>query len=469
MATSYTIILDCGSTSTRAHIYATHESDGRTSVVKDGSTEEDALSLMVEPGLATMAPSDVDAYIKPLLFDIQASVPPAAHRQTRLRALATGGMRLRSSAQQQLIWRAVRTAVRTHTVFEHREADAMTLSGNFEAAFYWLALTRAIDQSAAIGGLDLGGASLQIAFSMPHPSDAILADAYRLTRNGSTSRLYAHSYMNYGQDAATSRRYALIVSDHSNGLDAPPTASTRLPDPCLHRGYNVSVSTSSLYTFYGVGDWSACARYAQRLVHNDYECTLPPCGAMGVYQPPINNVRFIAGSGFFYTVRGLGLLSGSDGSWQGSFSQIAKAGRAYCSRQWSDVHADVGRYAANYCWASAWVPTLLASLNFDAEQTSITYAHQLNGADISWALGAQIYYDAEQRCELASAAASSSSYSGATASNLLSLEGAARGSESVLFVLGWPAALALGCFLGSRMRPAWAWRRAYDSVEGARV
>ena len=93
------------------------------------------------------------------------SVPESARATTRLLAQATAGMRLLTPAQQEPIWASLRSRL-SGSPFSFVDADAWTISGNYEGLYGFLAASylAKVPFGSAFGYLDLGGASTQIAF-----------------------------------------------------------------------------------------------------------------------------------------------------------------------------------------------------------------------------------------------------------------------------------------------------------------
>jgi len=394
--------MDCGSTGTRVHLFRT-DANGKVSEFSPPS-DEDAKLLEVEPGISSFAehPEDAQAYMATLLAEAARWVPVAAQSQTRVHALATAGMRLLSAAVQAPVWAAIESALKA-SPFAYTSGDAYTISGNFEGLFNWLAIKYILSNAPpGLGGLDLGGASMQIAFAQPE-GGSILEDAYFMTRNGTTAHVYSHSYMRMGTNEAHSRLVQMLANDEDAQAGA---LLPSLANPCLNPGYQTTQIVAcpsegdKLCTrqIHGTGDWQACNALTTRLMHHEYECLLPPCAAMGVYQPSAKGVQFYAVSAFFYTVNGLGLAPWK-GEWRGSSRQIADTATSFCARPYSEIIA-ADKYAGGFCFNSAHIVSLLSVLGIGDESSSVAFSRKVDGFTVSWPLGAQLYFGAEQRCKI---------------------------------------------------------------------
>ena len=297
-AASYGIVLDCGSTGTRVNIFYWEDPGGAVSQFTP-TDELDEAALKASPGISSFSesPELLTDYFRPLLEQAARWVPAVLIPNTRVRALATAGMRLLSSTDQSAIWAGVQAAI-SNSSFAFEHGDAMTISGGYEGIFGWLSLRAILGVTGdEIGSLDLGGASTQITF--PPPNGNILASAYEIGQvSGGYERIYSQSYMRFGQDQALLRAAELLVED-SGGLG---TAS--MANPCFNAGYAVNLSVCSaggcaLRPFHGAPNHSACVALTARLLHRDYECLMPPCAVLGTYQPAVTRAtRFYAYSAY---------------------------------------------------------------------------------------------------------------------------------------------------------------------------
>ena len=453
---SYGIIADCGSTGTRVYIYKWSDTEPLTEFIPVKQEDEDLLSKT--PGISSFTgrPRDeIVSYFAPLLAQAARWVPAEAQPLTTVRALGTAGMRLLSEEEQTPIWAGIDAAIAASD-FKFEVGNSQTLGGEYEGIFLWLAMSLIRERapeaapSALFGGLDLGGASTQITF--PPASGVILGDAFRLLVNGSATRLYSHSYMRSGQNQAI-QRYAQALSDH----DGCPAAFAALSSPCGNPGLDTNVTVSCapqggpaqcVRRLVGTGDWSACKAHTNALLGLDNECLLHPCAAHGVYQPPLVQVTLYGVSAFFYTAYGLGLVAWDEAKGI-STEQLEAAGRGFCAANWSSVAADP--HAHVYCFASAYIPSLLDAYSVPrASTTSVLYTRKIEGFAASWALGAQLFFMEQSRCEI-EASGRPGGDAPRCAHNETGADGAARTHIARLEVAvfaGVPTALLLGLLLG---------------------
>ena len=84
-----------------------------------------------------------------------------------------------------------------------------------------------VDSPVELAGItEMGGASTQIAFV---PRGDIMANKFPILLGGRRFPLYAHSYLDYGQDAVDHRIKEMLVAESSSG-------SQVVPHPCMLRG-----------------------------------------------------------------------------------------------------------------------------------------------------------------------------------------------------------------------------------------
>ena len=238
-ASQWGIILDCGSSGTRARVFSWPE--------KGWSITEADVELEIEPGISSFAnnPEALTAYLAPLLDQARLAVPDPS--TTKVRAFGTAGMRLLSEMEQVPIWSAVEAAI-TASGFEF--AAAHTIAGGYEGLFNWLTnkyvLQTTLGKDVFLGCLDYGGASFQVTFA---PASGVIQDfGYRLRVDSSQERVYSYSYMRSGQDQAM-LRYAKALASRSQ-------ESPILDSPCHNQGFNFSMNVAGAgeRTLRGTGD-----------------------------------------------------------------------------------------------------------------------------------------------------------------------------------------------------------------------
>lgn len=288
------------------------------------------------------------------------------------------------------------------------------MSGELEGAFGWVTanyiggtLGPMVEAAAAgetaptlganfsYGALDMGGASTQITFVPTAADFAKLApgDAFTTQLYGANIHLYTHSYLCYGLKASDMRHQAHLLNssaaatnnsqlwsdgdgDLAQLLPAPPanngsgpgngthgngTHSIVLDDPCLPRGYNLTLTASQVaelrsdfctanmgrayalanYTLVGTSDAAACEAVAKYVISHP-----PPGGqTVGAGQPPLQH-HFLAFSGFYYFVQFMCSTQRTRNpwcppttdAWTPVLSDVRKGINGLCAENYSTLH-----------------------------------------------------------------------------------------------------------------------------------
>ena len=186
-------VVDAGSTGSRLHVYA-YDLDKTNSPININ----ELWSKKVNPGFATIDnnQSTVDAYLSSLF-----SGAPVQHLPVYF--YATAGMRLLPQAKQKAYYQGLQQWFSGHSEWQFKEGK--TITGTEEALFDWLSVNYHLGTlqsvtNQSIGVIDIGGASVQIAFpvqknSGEHAGSQISVDLY-----GQHFNLFVHSFLGLGQN-----------------------------------------------------------------------------------------------------------------------------------------------------------------------------------------------------------------------------------------------------------------------------
>ncbi|MCP3967390.1 MAG: hypothetical protein GY750_08370 [Lentisphaerae bacterium] len=362
-AADYSVIVDAGSTGSRIYLYQN---------TKDSNGFPEALQVKlsnnkVTPGIANYAgsPQNVGAYITPLLQSVETKLNDIGVNQKDVDfyLLATAGMRVIAPSQQTALYDELINYVKTNTEFNVK--DVSTISGKYEGVFNWIAVNSlrntltSGDVDANLGILDLGGASLEIAFATSKP---IFNKNDKVNFNYGQTKyiLYSHSYLGLGQDMA---RYQF--SD----------------DPsCFLKNYPLPNGLS------GTGNYHVAIRNVSRLVRNHQ------IGRSSTQLPNLSH--FVALSGFVYIMQPLEL------SPYFSINDLKKATMSYSQKTWSQVQEENpdNPYLYSYYFNSILIINLLKTMGFN-HHSKLEAASDIDGKDISWTQGAAIFFIAGNQLE----------------------------------------------------------------------
>ena len=405
----WTLIVDAGSSGTRMRIFRwkTNVDTGDIPNIEQylPMKQEDRDKLEVHPGISSFASNSTKAkeQIRGLIEEAKRWVPYDVYSKTSIRLGATAGMRLLPTNDQTSLMNAVSEALK-ESVFSFGQGDARILSGEEEASFGWLSMNYIFshfeENKATVGIMDMGGASTQIAFE---PTVQIMADEFSVKVLNRVHRVYATSYLKYGND-----QFKLLVleSIKSSSSISGKNESVSIPNPCqcFNFAENFTLSGDTKPTFFnGTGDWDECKKVTDALMYPATPCFYvdpsKDCAVNGNYMSELTG-NFYAINSLFYTASGLGLVKFTESATL-SLSQFESAGKTWCAKR---ENAASNSHAPDYCRNSAYIVSLLnKAYGFDMnDSTSVKYAKDVNGFNVDWTLGLAIFYEEALRSVICS-------------------------------------------------------------------
>lgn len=469
----YAVLIDAGSSGSRVHIYVwpPHSGDARQLLqiryLKDNSGKD--VAKRITPGLSSCYrdTSSASDYIRPLLKFASRHVPQSKHRETPLFILATAGMRLLDVAQQEAILDDLRKDVPNEFSFHFPPTSAQIITGKEEGIYSWISvnyLMGRFDHSLnaeqpvainlgkgpittrqrSIGMLEMGGASVQIAFEITSKyelqeikqrrnakSQHDMADVLAEFNLGCSDHDTDHSYLLYvttflGLGANVARETYLksylgselaknksLTSSLMAPLELPKTTvSAKIVDPCLSKGavefVNVTTNNKNYeLVIEGAGNFDVCRTKLLEFLDPKRE-VLAKCGtnsSSSVACPlkqlqetriSFSDSEFYGFSELWYTLEDV-LRQGG----QYNFFKFKEAAAQYCSLNWSVLEsrfnrklypkADKDRLIHN-CFKSVWVMVLLHDgLHMPNSYNKYKSVLTLGGNNVQWTLGALLY------------------------------------------------------------------------------
>lgn len=184
-------VVDAGSSGSRLHVYSAHYEANHL------PTFREEWSKKINPGISSVLfeQESVNIYLNQLFKDapILESVP--------LYFYATAGMRLQSQPRQEQLYSLISNWFQQQTSWQLIEAK--TITGQDEGLYGWLAVNYQLNtlsgEKPPVGVLDMGGASVQIAFpvkkKLTQESNFKSIDLY-----GHHYDLFIHSFLGLGQN-----------------------------------------------------------------------------------------------------------------------------------------------------------------------------------------------------------------------------------------------------------------------------
>ncbi|XP_054167459.1 ectonucleoside triphosphate diphosphohydrolase 4-like [Oppia nitens] len=462
----YAVMVDAGSSGSRVHIYVWPPHSGDTRQLLQIRMLHNPLGkdvyTAINPGLSSCAskPSSASEYISPLLTFAANNIPKEKHKTTPLFILATAGMRLLPEETQKAILNDLITDIPKNYSFLFPANHAQVITGKEEGIYSWIAInylmgrfdhtieTGPISQidinknhlkrAQTIGMLEMGGASVQIAFEITSDSqyESLQSKHSKEEINDLMSefnlgcdehdfehnyRLYVTTYLGLGANVVRNTYINALISSTINTHDhidntTLATKEIQLFDPCLsldsieyynisRRSRNVNGSTLYVHILKGSGDFNECTHRLKHILDPSSESlrqcsssfnTSCPLRHLSQTNAPFDNSEFYGFSEFWYTMEDL-LRQG--GVYQ--FSKFRDSAALYCSTSWSVTMdrfnrklyplADNNRLF-NQCFKSAWVSSILHDgFKMPKNFAKFKSASTVNQQQVQWTLGALIY------------------------------------------------------------------------------
>jgi len=377
------LVFDAGSSGTRIHVFNIRASEDSTAHVPLIDLSVRAKQTMkVKPGLSDFAQRDdtegAGRNIAQLLDFANQFVPESRRATTPALLKATAGLRSVSEAKAEAVLDSVRRTL-SASGYQFKPEWAGIIKGKEEGGLAWVAanyLEGTLNEESAqtLGVIEMGGGSTQVTFQVS-PSDELDPDDDFVfeSAQGKRFRLYAHSYLGFGQDHAQAAMRGLL----------DPSGA----DPCYPKGYARHPASGGEGKFVqGSGDSSVCmAEIGRRLW---------PTSAMapGRYakERPLSG-RFVATENFFYTQADEKL------GWEDrllSLADLESAARGVCGKELAEAGgaetADPG--VPKTCFGFAYQAELLKAIKATTNLVQVFVKHKIHGGDIDWALGAALIH-----------------------------------------------------------------------------
>lgn len=385
------VVLDCGSTGTRAYVYqanVNYKTNGALPIaVRSYTGQKKKLKsqsgraydrMETEPGLDKLVRniSGLRKAIKPLLQWAEKQIPKRAHESTSLFLYATAGVRKLPPADSKWLLDNAWSILKSSPFLCQREW-VKTITGTEEAYYGWIALNYqkqllgATPREPTYGALDLGGSSLQVTFESKVQNESSLN-----IRIGNVDyHLNAYSLTGYGLNDAFGKSVVHLlrrIQEHKK-LDLS-NGKFVLKHPCLHSGYNERYTCNQCGKFLGMGgnsgislrligapNWDECSALGKVAVNFSewsntsvgFDCDVQPCAITDNYPPPYGN--FYAISGFFVVFRFFNLTA------EATLDDVLERGQKFCEKSWKVAEASVPPqpFIEQYCFRAPYVVSLL--------------------------------------------------------------------------------------------------------------
>ncbi|XP_069756298.1 ectonucleoside triphosphate diphosphohydrolase 4-like isoform X2 [Narcine bancroftii] len=446
---NYGVVIDCGSSGSRVFVYFWPQHNGNPHdllnirQMKDKSRKP--VVKKIKPGISTLAfsPDKAMDYLRPLLRFAADHIPMAKHKETPLYILCTAGMRLLPESQQETILQDLYNKVPVEFDFLFSESHAEVISGKQEGVYAWIGINfvlgrfdhvedgddahvavtvssnpnqGSVVRKRTVGILDMGGASVQIAYEVTNPvtfasleqeeaARGLLAEfnlGCDVHHTEHVYRVYVTTFLGFGGNYVRHRYEDLIFNNATTtnrllGQHVGVSAESPYLDPCLSLETTDTIQKDEqILHLKGVGNFDECCKQIKPFLNKGNETNT---SFNGVYQPPIDfyNSEFYGFSEFYYCTEDVLRMGGQyDGV------RYTKAAKDYCATKWATLkdrfdlnlfssHADL--YRLKYqCFKSAWMHEVLHSgFAFPADYSNLKTVQLVYDKEIQWTLGAILY------------------------------------------------------------------------------
>lgn len=396
----YIIIIDAGSSGSRAHVFH-YINEGLLPLVSFSGRE--GWSLKTKPGLSSFAkePHNAGHSLEDLLLFASSKVPERERAEARIYLMATAGLRRLDDQIREDILESCRVTLRA-SKFKFRNEWASVITGIDEGVFAWVAANYALGSlgrkvEETVGIIELGGASAQITFVPDTPPPPEYLHTFEF--GGVTYPLYTHSFLHLGQEAAWDGLAHLLLS----GALQPSFKSVEgVIDPCTPKGFvmsmeelarlsatSVDLNRINVQSVLSAGNFSECKSVAAKFLQiGQDECVYQSCAIGSTFVPKMKG-RFFATENFFYTSQFFGLLP------KATLLDIQNAGQHFCEEEWSNLQVKhkgiLEEDLLKYCFSSAYIVALLHdSLGLAMSDDRVMFTNQVGKVPLDWALGALI-------------------------------------------------------------------------------
>ncbi|XP_041117430.1 ectonucleoside triphosphate diphosphohydrolase 7-like isoform X1 [Polyodon spathula] len=446
---NFGVVVDCGSSGSRVFVYYWPPHNGNPHSLLDIRQMKDRNRIPVvkkiKPGISTLAstPDKASDYLRPLLSFAADHIPKKKHKETLLYILCTAGMRLLPESQQVAILEDLNTDIPLQFDFLFSGSHAEVISGKQEGVYAWIGINFVLgrfdhaeegedtvvtvttdsqtqhpfSRKRTVGVLDMGGASLQIAYEVPttvgfaspkqeEAAKSVLAEfnlGCDVQHTQHVYRVYVSTFLGFGGNIARQRYEDHLINStvyrsRVTGDGTGMSATSPSPDPCLPVGLTDTVQRDGQTVFLrGQGDWSRCQEVVRPFLGKTNGSTSSLIG--GVYQAPINfhNSEFYGFSEFYYCMEDVLRIGGHYSS-----TKYTRAATDYCATKWSTLkqrldsklftsQTDLHRLKYQ-CFKSAWMYEVLhTGFQFPKDYPNLKTAQLVYDKEVQWTLGAILF------------------------------------------------------------------------------
>eukprot|EP00270_Netrium_digitus_P016878 TRINITY_DN6116_c0_g1_i4.p1 TRINITY_DN6116_c0_g1~~TRINITY_DN6116_c0_g1_i4.p1 ORF type:complete len:470 (+),score=126.40 TRINITY_DN6116_c0_g1_i4:221-1630(+) len=275
-AERYAVVIDCGSTGSRVHVYKFSSSLELLEI--EGELE---LFISIKPGLSFYKdePQKGGDSLRQLLDKSVAAVPEPLRVTTPVFVGATAGLRLLPGDLADQLLNEVRKVLESYP-FKFQANSVKILDGSDEGSFAWVTVNYLLgnlgkDISNTVGVVDLGGGSVQMTYAVPDDVAKTAPTGYirALSAMGQKYNIYVYSYLGYGLMAARAK----ILKEKGEG-----------GHPCIVKGfegkYKYGGEEHEVLSKEGGTDYGSCKQVTESLLTvAETPCHFDACSFGGIW------------------------------------------------------------------------------------------------------------------------------------------------------------------------------------------
>jgi len=367
------VVFDAGSSGTRVHVFSIDGGSSGSGV--PGIDLAKRQTLKEKPGLSHYARNEdfggAQKCIEKLIAFANQYVARRADTPVLLKA--TAGLRaVGQELADKVLQRVRETLCASGYKFSYDWANI--IRGKEEGGLAWVAANylrgafREGGSTSPVGVVELGGGSTQVTFLVEDKVDLADDDSFVFTTlRGKQYKLYAHSYLGYGQDYTR--------KNYSQAMKGQAAADSTQKDPCMPEGGSL---VEDGVTVPGKGDFQKCRSYIEDFIkwHSPH--------APGTYQYEVApQGNFIAIENFFYSRNGFENTQAENLKLEpATMEELAT--RA-CAKSYT---SPLDENDEKRCFALTYQGLLLKYLGM--VNLDVRIAHEIEGSEVDWALGAAL-------------------------------------------------------------------------------
>ena len=352
----YAILFDAGSSGTRMEI--TRFLASGPSLQPSKVIQLDADPHKVKPGLDDLHddPSQVEAYLVPLLDAAKEIIPQDKQSSTPIFLLATAGMRLLPKDQSDALLNEVRKLFNDKAkcpfLFQD-DNDARIIKGWVEGIYSWVTINFLQGvfgtNKTTYGGLDLGGASHQNAWDFddkPNP------DVTVINVGGRNYSVFSRSYLGYGQDQAR-ETYLEFIAKKKNCGENPESA---IQSPCHNKGFKEPLQFNGQQCiFEGTAKVKLCKKIIRKLLF----CQSSDLAKCPFSDQPKLKGKFYGMSAIYYVLTGIDAVCSDCKRNIVTPRKVIESAKSFCDKVYNEISGDP--YAKNNCFGGIYIYELFTA------------------------------------------------------------------------------------------------------------